>query len=104
MPLLLMGYSLVTQLMPAVVLSLGSRPMATTAGAFAGIVAGELVVGYMTISGATLTTLMPRAPQIVKDLNVGIVALIVNVVVLAVVSLASARAAVPVESLALGDQ
>ncbi|MGH7634923.1 MAG: sodium:solute symporter family protein, partial [Gemmatimonadaceae bacterium] len=42
--LLLMGYNLVTQLFPAVILSLGQRPVATAAGAFAGIVAGEATV------------------------------------------------------------
>ena len=90
-PLLLMGYSLVTQLMPAVMLSLGSQPRASAAGAFAGIVAGEIVVAYVTISGQTLTTLIPSAPQVVKDLNVGIVALFVNVAVLGLVTLVTAR-------------
>jgi SSS family solute:Na+ symporter len=86
-PLLLMGYSLVTQLMPAVLLSLWEQPRASAAGAFAGILAGELVVAYLTISGASLSTLLPAAPQPVKDLNVGIVALVVNVLVLGAVSL-----------------
>lgn len=90
-PLLLMGYSLVTQLMPALLLSLGDRPLASATGAFSGILAGELVVAYMTISGATLPALIPAAPQIIKDLNVGVVALLVNVVVLVVVSPFTAR-------------
>jgi SSS family solute:Na+ symporter len=90
-PLLLMGYNLVTQLMPAVLLSLGERPRATAAGAFAGILAGELVVAYLTISGASLPALIPWAPQGIKDLNIGIVALIVNVVVLEVVSAFKSR-------------
>ncbi len=67
------------------------QPLATSAGAFAGILAGELVVAYLTISGATLSTLLPSAPQSVKDLNVGVVALLVNVAVLAIVSLCTAR-------------
>jgi len=90
-PLLLMGYSLVTQLMPALLLSLGERPLTSAAGAFAGILAGELVVAYMTISGSSLSALVPSAPQVIKDLNVGVVALIVNIAVLAVVSLFTAR-------------
>lgn len=85
-PLLLMGYSLVTQLFPALILSLGARPRATAAGAFAGILSGELTVAYLTISGSTLSTLLPHAPQFVKDLNVGLVAMLVNVVVLTGVS------------------
>lgn len=90
-PLLLMGYNLVTQLMPALLLSLGPRPRASAAGAFAGIVAGEIVVAYVTISGQTLTALIPSAPQAIKDLNVGIVALFVNVAVLGVVSIFGTR-------------
>lgn len=92
-PLLLMGYSLVTQLMPAVLLSLGGRARISATGAFAGIVAGEIVVAYVTISGQTLAVLMPSAPQAVKDLNVGIVALFANVAVLGVVSLFTVRPA-----------
>ncbi|MFN2601424.1 MAG: sodium:solute symporter [Gemmatimonadaceae bacterium] len=90
-PLLLMGYSMVTQLMPSLVLSLGERPLISAGAAFAGILAGELVVAYMTISGATLPQLIPSAPQVIKDLNVGVVALVVNVTVLAVVSLLTTR-------------
>ena len=88
-PLLLMGYSLVTQLMPAVLLSLWEQPRASAAGAFAGILAGELVVAYLSISSASISTLVPSAPQVIKDLNVGVVALAVNVVVLGAVSLVS---------------
>jgi SSS family solute:Na+ symporter len=87
--LLLMGYNLVTQLFPAVLLSLGERPVGTAAGAFAGIVAGEATVAYISFSGTSLATLLPWAPQVVKDLNVGIVALIVNVAVFAIVTLAT---------------
>jgi SSS family solute:Na+ symporter len=87
--LLLMGYNFVTQLFPAVILSLGRRPVVTTAGAFGGILAGEATVAYIALSGTSVATLLPWAPQVVKDLNVGIVALIVNVVVLTVVTLAT---------------
>jgi SSS family solute:Na+ symporter len=97
--LLLLGYSFVTQLFPSLVLSLGRRPWATRVGAFAGIVAGEATVAYMSLSGASVTTMMPWAPQFAKDLNVGVVALVVNVAVVTVVSLATRR---PAEILA-GD-
>jgi SSS family solute:Na+ symporter len=55
----------------------------------AGIVAGELTVVFLTVTSATIATLLPSAPQVVKDLNVGFVALGVNVVVLGVVALAT---------------
>jgi SSS family solute:Na+ symporter len=90
-PLLLMGYSLVTQLFPALILSIGRRQLASSAGAFTGILAGELTVAYLTISGATLATLLPAAPQVVKDLNVGLVALLVNIAVMTAVSAVTRR-------------
>ncbi len=90
-PLLLMGYNLVTQLFPALLFSLPERPMVSTAAAAAGIVAGEATVAYLTLSGASVATLMPWAPQVVKDLNVGIVALAVNFVVLALVAATARR-------------
>ena len=91
--LLLLGYSFVTQLFPALLLSLGRRPLASAAGAFAGITAGEATVAYLSLSGASVASRLPWAPQMVKDLNVGIVALAVNIAVLAVVSLATRRPA-----------
>ncbi len=89
--LLLMGYSLVTQLFPSMVLSLAKRRVVTTAGAAAGIVVGVAVVAAFTISGATLGGLAPWLPQPVKDLNTGVVALVANVVVLALVTMITRR-------------
>ena len=86
--LLLMGYNLVTQLFPALALCVGPRRLISAGAAMAGIVAGELTVAAITISGSSIASLLPAAPQVVKDLNVGIVALIANVVVLSVVTLA----------------
>ncbi|NGQ96186.1 sodium:solute symporter [Brevibacillus sp. SYP-B805] len=85
--LLLMGYSLVTQLFPALFFSLWKRNFVTKQGAAVGILAGVATVAYITISNSTIGTLFPSLPQAVKDLNVGIVALIVNVVLMTVVSL-----------------
>lgn len=87
--LLLMGYNFVTQLFPALMLSLGERQRVSAASAIAGIVAGELTVVVLTLTGASVATLLPGAPQIVKDLNVGFVALAVNAVVLTVVAQAT---------------
>lgn len=92
-PLLLLGYNCVTQLFPALVLSLAERPWPTAAGALAGIVAGEAVVLWLGLSGATLAKLFPGWPSVVTDLNVGIVALAANGATLAVVTLLTRRAA-----------
>jgi solute:Na+ symporter, SSS family len=86
--LLLMGYNFVTQLFPALVLCLGPRPKVSAAAAFSGILAGALTVAWVTIAGSSIATLFPSAPQFLKDLNAGIIALAVNVIVLTVVSLA----------------
>ena len=87
--LLLMGYNFVTQLFPAVLFSLGTKPFATRAGAFAGIVSGVGTVTWFTLSGVTMARLAPSWPDVVTDLNAGIIALLVNTVVLLVVSQAS---------------
>ncbi|UZJ79239.1 sodium:solute symporter family protein [Fictibacillus sp. KU28468] len=84
--LLLMGYSLVTQLFPALLFSLAKKPFVTKQGAFAGIACGVAVVAYVSIKGTTLAILLPMLPQAVKDLNIGIVALLVNIIVLLIVS------------------
>jgi solute:Na+ symporter, SSS family len=84
--LLLMGYSFVTQLFPAVLLSLASDRWVTREGAAAGILAGVATVAVVGLTHATIGTMFPAAPVAIKELNVGIVALAVNVVVLVVVS------------------
>ena len=90
-PLLLMGYSLVTQLCPALLLSLADPPLVSRAAAMGGIVAGEAVVAWFGLSGMTLARLFPRGPSAITDLNVGIVALAVNVVVLILVNAVTRR-------------
>jgi solute:Na+ symporter, SSS family len=86
--LLLMGYSFVTQLFPALALSLTKTRWATPAGAAAGIVAGVATVAAVSLTHSTIATLLPALPTAMQELNVGLVALVVNVIVLAVVSVA----------------
>lgn len=89
--LLLMGYALVTQLFPALLLSLASRQLVTTAGAAAGILTGVVVVAVLTSTGASIGDLAPWLPQPVKDLNVGVIALVLNVLMLTLVTLDTRR-------------
>ena len=91
--LLLMGYNVVTQLFPALVLSLGPSPRITARAALAGILAGEVTVAAITLSGASLATLLPGWPAVLTELNVGVVALLVNVAVILLVSMTSRRRA-----------
>jgi solute:Na+ symporter, SSS family len=84
--LLLMGYAFVTQLFPALLMSLARHNPVTRAGAFAGICVGVATVAAITLTHSTLGTLFPTWPDALKDINVGIVALVLNVVALSVVS------------------
>ena len=93
--LLLMGYAFVTQLLPAMLGSLMRRNPVTTPGAVAGIVVGVAAVAVLTLTKATVHSLFPFLPGPLQDLNVGIVALVLNVVALLVVS-AATRGAVGV--------
>jgi SSS family solute:Na+ symporter len=93
--LLLLGYALVTQLFPALLLSLVRPGWATRAGAIAGIVVGVGVVAAMTFSGATpgssttVDSLVGGLPSFLAQLNLGVVALVVNFAVTALVSVAT---------------
>lgn len=89
--LLLVGYSFVTQLFPALVASLLPRLRATRSGAFAGILVGVTTAALLTFTHTTMATLFPFLPAGVNDLNVGIIALALNVAVFAGVSAVSRR-------------
>ena len=96
--LLLMGYNVVTQLFPALVLSLGPSPRIGAPAALGGIIAGEVTVAAISLSGASLATLLPGWPPVITELNVGVVALVVNVVTILVVTLAT-RGRAPVTTI-----
>jgi solute:Na+ symporter, SSS family len=89
--LLLAGYAIVSQLVPALFAALPARPLATPAGALAGLIVGESIVAYFAITGKTLASLAPTWPHPITDCNLGLVALLCNTAVLALVSLATAR-------------
>lgn len=63
----------------------------TKQGAFAGIITGVGAVSYITVTETTIGTLFPALPQAAKDLNVGIVALLLNVTVMIAVSLVTRK-------------
>jgi solute:Na+ symporter, SSS family len=84
--LLLMGYSFVTQMFPALALSLIESRWVTREGASCGIVAGVATVAAISLTHASIATLFPSLPIAIKELNVGIIALAVNFLVLVLVS------------------
>lgn len=87
--LLLMSYNLIMQLVPSFLCSLLPKNPVSKYGAGLGIAAGVATVAYMTIAKTGLATWFPLLPQAVKDLNAGLVALAVNIIVMAAVSLLS---------------
>ena len=89
--LLLMAYSMVTQLFPALLASLARVRVVTAAGAMAGIVVGEATVAYITLGKVSLATALPSWPSAITDLNVGLVALVLNIVAMLVVSAVGRR-------------
>jgi SSS family solute:Na+ symporter len=91
--LLLMGYSFVTQLFPALVASLLAHNPVTREGAFAGICIGVATVAITTLTHTSVATLLPGLPEALRDLNIGIVALALNLVTLGIVSAVTRRRA-----------
>jgi SSS family solute:Na+ symporter len=90
--LLLLGYALVTQLFPSLVMALVRPGWVSKQGAMAGIVAGVGMVAAMSFAGATPETsstvdsLIGGLPGFIAQLNLGIVALLVNLIVMVGVS------------------
>ncbi|WP_062234532.1 sodium:solute symporter family protein [Fictibacillus sp. FJAT-27399] len=90
----IVAYSLITQLAPALFFSLSKNNVANKYGAIAGIVAGVIVVLYVTITGVKVSTFFPNVPHAINDISTGVVALIINVIVMIVVSLLTKNIAV----------
>jgi solute:Na+ symporter, SSS family len=93
--LLLMGYSFVTQLFPAALCSLMRDNPATKAGVFAGITVGVATVAAVGLTHSTIKSLAPILPEALNDINVGFLALALNVIVTVLVSVATRPATSP---------
>jgi SSS family solute:Na+ symporter len=99
--LLLLGYALVTQLFPSLLMALVRPGWVTKYGAMAGIMAGVGMVAAMSFAGATPETsstvdsLIGGLPSFLAQLNLGIVALVINVIVMVGVSVATRGAVAP---------
>lgn len=80
--LLLMAYSFVLQLFPALIMSFLKRNPVTKSGAIAGILSGIITVAYVTIKNTTFGTLFPHAPQFLKDMDSGFITFTINIVIM----------------------
>ncbi|MGE7609820.1 sodium:solute symporter family protein [Peribacillus frigoritolerans] len=79
--LYLMSYSFMAQLFPALFFSLWKRNPATVQGAFSGMIVSVMIIAYLTITETSLATFFPSLPQVIKDLDIGLAVLIINIVV-----------------------
>jgi len=79
--LLLLGYSYVTQLLPAAVSGLRGRPWFGTEGAVAGVLAGVAIVTFALLAPGIWTAFLSALSPALLSWNVGFVALVVNIVV-----------------------
>jgi len=91
--LLLMGYSFVTQLLPSLLMSLLPNNRLSAAAAMSGILVGIATVAYTVLTHSTMANLFPSLPEALRDLNVGIVALLLNILATAVVGALTAAPA-----------
>jgi len=98
--LLLMAYAFVTQLFPVFLASLLPRNPVTRPAAFAGIIVGVAMVAYVSLAKQTVASMFPFLPTALKDMNVGIVALVFNVVVMLAVAAATRGFSAPAHAYA----
>jgi SSS family solute:Na+ symporter len=84
--LLTMAYSFVLQLFPPLFFSLLKKNPVSKAGASVGMIVGVALVAYFTLAEATMATLFPTAPSFIQDLDIGIIAISVNVIAMFAIS------------------
>jgi len=84
--LLLLGYAFVTQLFPSMVMSLLHRNPVNKWGAGSGMLVGAIIVAVLTIGNYTVGNVLPFLPSSLGHLNVGVLALLANLIVCVLVS------------------
>lgn len=83
----IMSYGLISQLLPAMLLGFSRKRLINKYGAIAGILAGVSIVLYNAVTSFKLADLIPGIPTTINDINIGFVAIAVNLLVAIVVSL-----------------
>ncbi|MFM0045416.1 sodium:solute symporter family protein [Paraburkholderia sediminicola] len=91
--LLVMGYTLVVQIVPSLFMSFRRENPVNKWGAFVGILLGAGTVAYSVLTGFNLSKLVPGTTWL-ADVNMGIAALLLNVIAMFVVSAITRRYAV----------
>lgn len=83
----IMSYGLITQLVPALLFSFTASKLMNKYGAIAGIVTGTAIVLLNATTGIKFADIIPNIPSYINDLNMGMLALILNFAVAIAVSL-----------------
>ncbi|RHW33434.1 sodium:solute symporter family protein [Lysinibacillus yapensis] len=85
----IMSYGLITQLVPAIIFSFFNSKLMNKYGAIAGILTGVSIVLFNAVTAFKLKVIFPEIPSIINDINIGFVAIIVNIFIGIIVSLAT---------------
>jgi SSS family solute:Na+ symporter len=91
----IMSYSLITQLAPAMFFSFSKNNLINKYGAMTGIVTGVLIVLYATIFNIKIATFFPTVSHTINDISTGAIALLINIVITIIVSIATKN--IPIE-------
>ena len=75
------SFGMISQLAPGLWLSLKKKNPLTLQGVFAGILVGITIMVYTAFTKITIASLFPGLPQYIKDLNIGMIALLLNVII-----------------------
>lgn len=83
----IMSYGLITQLVPAMLFGFFTTKYMNKYGAIAGIITGVSIVLLNAVTSFKLSTIFPDIPSVIDDINIGFVAIAVNVFIGIFVSL-----------------
>ncbi|MFP7357866.1 sodium:solute symporter family protein [Kurthia gibsonii] len=82
----IMSYALISQLVPALIFSFYGTNILNKYGVMSGIAVAVFYIAYMTITSSKLNTFFENIPSQINDLNLGAVALVLNLIVGLIVS------------------
>ena len=80
------SFGMISQKAPGLLFSLKKKNPLSLPGVFFGILTGITIMVYTTFTKTTIAGLFPSLPVYIKDINIGMIAMILNVVVALVIS------------------
>lgn len=85
----IMSYGLITQLVPALIFGFFNTRFMNKYGAIAGILTGVSIVLFNAVTSFKLVNIFPNIPSALNDINIGFVAIGINILIGVGVSLAT---------------